>query len=71
MGAMLQEYNKYTAEDQEVWNILFKRQMQNLPEAATEEFLLGLDRIKFTAERFLIFRRPIHYWKPPQAGALR
>jgi phenylalanine-4-hydroxylase len=48
---MRQEYEKYTAEDFEVWRILYERQIQNLPGAATEEYLEGLKRIRFTADR--------------------
>ncbi|MEL6538090.1 MAG: phenylalanine 4-monooxygenase [Bacteroidota bacterium] len=51
MGALTQVYENYTAEDQEVWSILFKRQMERLPKAATAEFLLGLERINFTADQ--------------------
>lgn len=45
-----QEYAKYTDEDFKVWKILYDRQMPNLPCAASEEFLRGLDRIKFNGE---------------------
>ena len=44
---MQQVHENYTAEDHEVWKILFDRQIQNLPSAATGEYLLGLDRIGF------------------------
>ena len=56
MGALAQQYDQYTAEDQQVWNILFNRQMEILPEAATEEFILGLDRVKFSADKIADFR---------------
>ncbi|HAP64652.1 MAG TPA: phenylalanine 4-monooxygenase [Cytophagales bacterium] len=56
MGTLAQTYENYTAEDQEVWNILFKRQMETLPEAATQEFLLGLERINFTADQIPNFK---------------
>jgi phenylalanine-4-hydroxylase len=48
---MKQEYDKYTAEDQEVWRILFNRQIKKLPGAATAEYLEGIKRIDFTADR--------------------
>ncbi len=48
---MTQQYEKYTAEDQEVWRILFERQIRNLPHAASEEYLAGIKRINFTADR--------------------
>ncbi|QHT69192.1 phenylalanine 4-monooxygenase [Rhodocytophaga rosea] len=48
---MKQQYDKYTADDQEVWRILFNRQIKKMPGAATDEYLAGMKRIKFTAER--------------------
>ena len=47
---MKQIYENYTAEDQKVWKILFDRQFPELPKAATKEFLLGLDKVTFTAD---------------------
>ncbi len=47
---MKQIYSNYTAQDQEVWKILFDRQIVNLPKAATEAYLSGLQDIKFTSE---------------------
>ena len=44
---MKQIYENYTAEDFEVWKILFDRQQENLPNAASRVFLEGLDKIKF------------------------
>lgn len=48
---MRQQYENYTDEDFQVWKILFERQIANLPEAATSEFMQGLDRIHFSADR--------------------
>ncbi|TRX62053.1 phenylalanine 4-monooxygenase [Fulvivirga sp. M361] len=48
---MKQVYDAYTEEDHEVWKILFNRQIVNLPEAATEEYMIGLEKINFTADR--------------------
>ncbi len=48
---MKQIYENYTEEDQGVWKILFDRQFPNLPEAATAEFLKGLKKVNFTADR--------------------
>ena len=48
---MKQIYENYTEEDQKVWKILFDRQFPNLPEAATSEFLRGLQKVNFTADR--------------------
>ena len=46
-----QNYAQYTAEDFEVWRILFNRQMQILPAIASQEYLDGLERIGFSAEK--------------------
>nr|WP_152425084.1 phenylalanine 4-monooxygenase [Nafulsella turpanensis] len=46
---MEQKYANYTKEDFQVWEVLFNRQMENLPGRATDEFLQGIDRINFTA----------------------
>lgn len=53
---MKQEYDKYTAEDLEVWRILFDRQIQQLPGMATEEYLEGIRKIGFTADKIPDFR---------------
>lgn len=47
---MKQIYENYTAEDQQVWKILFDRQFPALPKAATKEFLTGLDKVNFTGD---------------------
>jgi len=44
---MKQVYANYTAEDQKVWNILFSRQIVNLPKAATADYLDGMKLINF------------------------
>jgi phenylalanine-4-hydroxylase len=48
---MEQNYAAYTAEDFEVWRILFGRQIAELPGRATDEYLEGIRRIGFTAEK--------------------
>jgi phenylalanine-4-hydroxylase len=48
---MTQEYEKYTAEDFAVWKILFERQIAQLPGMATDEYLEGIKRVAFTADR--------------------
>jgi phenylalanine-4-hydroxylase len=48
---MTQEYDKYTVEDFEVWRILFERQIEQLPGMATDEYLEGIRRVGFTADR--------------------
>jgi phenylalanine-4-hydroxylase len=54
---MTQQYDKYTAEDHQVWRILFERQMVNLPNAASGEYLEGIRRINFTADHIPDFRQ--------------
>ena len=48
---MQQHYNEYSAEDFEVWKILFERQMPQLQSVAAQEYLIGLDNIKFNAQQ--------------------
>ncbi|WP_162343528.1 phenylalanine 4-monooxygenase [Cyclobacterium salsum] len=52
---MQQEYEKYTAEDFQVWKILFERQYKNLPDAASQKFLDGLELIGFSSDRIADF----------------
>lgn len=42
---MKQEYDKYTEEDVEVWNLLFEEQKKNLPGKAHPEYLNCLDQL--------------------------
>jgi phenylalanine-4-hydroxylase len=51
MNGTKQVYQNYTAEDQQVWKILFDRQMERLPSKATAVFLEGMQRINFTRDR--------------------
>lgn len=53
---MQQQYDKYTAEDFEVWKILFDRQMENLPGRGTGVFLEGIKQVNFTADKIPDFR---------------
>jgi len=48
---MKQEYDKYTAEDFQVWKTLYERQIVNLPKAASQAYLGGLKQINFTADK--------------------
>lgn len=48
---MQQDYAKYTAEDHHVWQLLFDRQMQQLPMLASRAYLEGIKAIGFTRER--------------------
>ncbi len=48
---MRQEYDKYTAEDHQVWQILYERQMPNLPDKATQAYLEGIKSVRFEATK--------------------
>jgi phenylalanine-4-hydroxylase len=50
-----QEYDKYTPEDFEVWKILYERQMANLPDKATQEYLDGIKTVNFVADKIPVF----------------
>ncbi|MFC3417431.1 phenylalanine 4-monooxygenase [Algoriphagus hitonicola] len=50
-----QEYEAYTPEDFKVWKILYERQMPNLPKAASQAYLDGVEIVKFTADRIANF----------------
>jgi phenylalanine-4-hydroxylase len=66
---MRQEYDQYTAEDHQVWKILFERQIKNLPPVATSEYMLGIDRVGFVADRIPNFEevnlklKPLTGWQ--------
>lgn len=51
-----QEYARYTAADQHVWQLLFDRQMALLPGRAADAFLEGVRRVGFTREAIPDFR---------------
>ncbi|KUG08689.1 phenylalanine 4-monooxygenase [Solirubrum puertoriconensis] len=57
MKALQQHYDQYTDEDRQVWQLLFERQLQALPGRAAPEFMEGLARIGFTADRIPDFRQ--------------
>lgn len=48
---MKQEYEKYTAEDFQVWKLLYEHLMPELPGLAVPEYLEGIKRVQFTAEK--------------------
>ena len=54
---MDQAYNKYTDEDFKVWRILFERQMEQIPVVASQEYIAGLQKIKFTASEIPHFKK--------------
>lgn len=49
---MKQEHEKYSAEDHEVWQILYDRQAQNLQDKATPEYLRCVQDIRPTLSRY-------------------
>ncbi|NVO30056.1 phenylalanine 4-monooxygenase [Hymenobacter lapidiphilus] len=51
-----QEYARYTAADQHVWQLLFDRQMALLPGRASDAFLEGVRRVGFTRDAIPDFR---------------
>ncbi len=46
-----QIYTRYTSEDFEVWKILFDRQMKNLENHVSLDFLEALEKVKFRSDR--------------------
>jgi len=48
---MRQEYDKYVAEDHEVWSILYNRMMEILPTYSTEAYIEGINQVGFEADR--------------------
>src|SRR5690554_5351883 len=48
---LTQHPEQYTEEDLLVWKLLFERQYQFLPQAASKVYLEGLEDIGFTAEK--------------------
>lgn len=52
---MRQIYDNYKEEDFQVWKLLYDRQIKNLPLAASEAFLKGLDQVKFDPEKIPAF----------------
>lgn len=52
----LQDYSKYTPTDFEVWRLLYERQMAQLPGAAIQEYIDGIRRVGFVADRIPTFK---------------
>lgn len=48
---MKQNYSAYKAGDFEVWKLLFERQMSVLADAASSEYLRGIEKINFSKEK--------------------
>ena len=51
VNGLTQEYKNYTTEDFEVWKILYERQMPILKEVVAKEYLHGINKIEFTADK--------------------
>lgn len=56
VAGLEQAYDKYTAEDKQVWKILFNRQMKQLQTVADESYLQGIIDVGFKAEEIPDFR---------------
>ncbi len=54
---MIQEYEKYTAEDHEVWSKLYNDQMRHLPDISTSAYLEGIRRCGFKSDKVPNFNR--------------
>ena len=48
---LTQIYDNYTSEDFEVWEILFERQMKNLENHVSLDFLKALEKVQFRSDR--------------------
>jgi phenylalanine-4-hydroxylase len=48
---MTQEYSKYTTDDFEVWQILFRRQIEQLKFIACKAYLEGIDKVHFSENK--------------------
>lgn len=57
---MNQTYDKYTPEDQAVWQLLFDRQMAQLPGKASQDYLDGILATGFRTDRIPDFERDLN-----------
>ncbi len=57
---MNQSYSSYTTEDHEVWRALFEKQVNKLPELASKDYLEGIDKAGFEAERIPDFEKDLN-----------
>ncbi|PHR48873.1 MAG: phenylalanine 4-monooxygenase [Fluviicola sp.] len=51
-----QQYDKYSTEDQKVWEILFERQFEQLQELADLSYLEGIKRVGFSKNKIPNFK---------------
>lgn len=57
---MNQSYSKYTQTDQLIWQILFNRQMEQLPSLASRDYLDGIHKAGFVADYIPNFEAEIN-----------
>lgn len=57
---MNQSYNQYTPDDHAVWQLLFERQMAQLPGKASQAYLQGIVKTGFVADRIPNFEQDIN-----------
>lgn len=57
MFKMFQAYDKYTEADHWVWQQLFDRQMEALPEAACVEYMTGIEHLGFNRQMIPDFKK--------------
>ena len=59
-----QDYAAYTAEDFDVWRILFERQMAQLPPIASRAYLEGIEKVQFRTDRIPNYEETNRLLKP-------
>ena len=52
----VQVYSNYTAQDFKVWKLLFERQMRILQPIVSTEYLLALEKVKFSGDKIPDFK---------------
>ena len=57
---MIQDYQKYTADEQAVWKLLFERQMERLPGRASQAYMDGIVATGFPNRRIPDFERDLN-----------
>ncbi|GAB3339819.1 hypothetical protein GCM10027299_52720 [Larkinella ripae] len=57
---MFQTYHTYTPDDQAVWQLLFERQVTQLPGKASQDYLDGIDKVGFVADHIPDFERELN-----------
>ena len=65
---MNQDYQKYTAEDQAVWKLLFERQMAQLPGRASQAYMDGIVATGFPNSKIPNFERDLNPRLLPLTG---